>query len=58
MHFSNKPPPAFYPIIIIIATSGFGRKDIVEYLIQYGAKVDAQDDGRQTLYFTCHMTFT
>ena len=24
---------------------GFGRKDVVEYLVDHGAKVDVQDDG-------------
>ena len=25
--------------------TGFGRKDVVEYLLQYGATVHARDDG-------------
>ena len=29
---------------------GFGRRDVVEHLIQHGAKVDTQDDGE----CSCH----
>lgn len=34
---------------LVLSATGFGRKDIVEYLIDHGAKVDAQDDG---MHFT------
>ena len=27
-------------------SAGFGRRDVVEHLIQQGAKVDTQDDGK------------
>lgn len=32
-------------IVFLSTLLGFGRKDVVEYLIQNGAKVDIQDDG-------------
>ena len=28
-----------------VSFSGFGRKDVVEYLLQFGASVHARDDG-------------
>ena len=38
--------PAMLSQIVFLSTwLGFGRKDVVEYLIQNGAKVDIQDDG-------------
>ena len=33
-------------IILYPTPLGFGRNDVVEYLIQNGAKVDIEDDGR------------
>ena len=31
--------------LIFSQLSGFGRKEVVEYLLQYGADVHAKDDG-------------
>ena len=38
-------PPMLSQIVFLSMWLGFGRKDVVEYLIQNGAKVDIQDDG-------------
>jgi len=37
--------PKLSQIVFLSTLLGFGRKDVVEYLIQNGAKVDIQDDG-------------
>lgn len=39
-------PPKPSQIVFLSTLLGFGRRDVVEYLIQNGAKVDIQDDGR------------
>jgi hypothetical protein len=33
-------------VILLPCLAGFGRRDVVEHLIQQGAKVDTQDDGK------------
>ncbi len=39
--------------------SGFGRKDIVEYLIKHGAKIDSHDDGKiHTFTHSLHSHFS
>ena len=38
------------PIFFSQITSGFGRKEVVEYLLQYGADVHAKDDGELLLF--------
>lgn len=39
-------PPKPSQVVFLSTLLGFGRRDVVEYLIQNGAKVDIQDDGR------------
>ena len=36
-------------VVILLPTVGFGRKEVVECLIENGAKVDVQDDGETQL---------
>ncbi len=41
----NPPPPPLPLSTLSDLTSGFGRKDVVDHLLQTGANVHARDDG-------------
>lgn len=36
--------------VTLFISTGFGRKEVVEYIIKNGARVDAQDDGMLILF--------
>ena len=40
-------PCALYYDSVSFICKGFGRKEVVEFLLENGAKVDAQDDGKE-----------
>lgn len=45
LHTPNETSLVFTDQVLSVAMSGFGRKDVVEHLLQTGANVHARDDG-------------